>query len=86
MVVLNVVAPKNDWTADFEEPIPKAHYVKLISGSLFNSWHNSERVATMLFKNSGECIVSLSEGCYTVESIARELTASFNMRIRLKWK
>jgi len=50
MVVLNVVAPKNDWTADFEEPIPKAHYVKLISGSLFNSWHNSERVGTMLLK------------------------------------
>ena len=41
---------KNDWTAYFEEPIPKAHYVKLISGSLFNSWHNSERVGTMLLK------------------------------------
>ena len=38
MVVLTIVTEKNGETIYFEDPIPKVHFTKLISCSLFNSW------------------------------------------------
>ena len=43
MVVLTIVAQKNGETVYFDEPIPQAHFMKLISCSLYNSWHNLKR-------------------------------------------
>jgi len=87
MVVLNVLAPKNDWMVYFEEPIPKAHSIKLISCCLVNSWHNLERVGQISFKDSGEVLASLPQRPYIVESLAKELTASLKIiRTRLNWK
>jgi len=38
MVVLTIVTKKNGGTIYFEDPIPKVHFMKLISCSLYNSW------------------------------------------------
>jgi len=43
MVVLTIVTQENSKTIYFEEPIPKVHFMKLISCSLFNSWDNLKR-------------------------------------------
>jgi len=77
MVVLTIVAQKNGETVYFEEPIPKVHFMKLLSCSLYNSWHNLERVGQISLKESDELIASLPQGHYTVESLAKELTTSF---------
>jgi len=61
----------------FEEPLLKVHFVRLLSCSLYNSWHNLERVGQISFKNSGKVLASLPRGRYTVESLAKELTESF---------
>ena len=38
MVVLTIVTQKNGETIFFDEPIPKVHFIKLLSCSLYNSW------------------------------------------------
>ena len=40
MVVLTIVAQNNGETVYFEEPLPKVHFIRLLSCSLYNSWHN----------------------------------------------
>ena len=44
MVVITIVAQKNGETVYFDEPIPQAHFTRLVSRSLYNSWHNLNRV------------------------------------------
>jgi hypothetical protein len=77
MVLLTIVAQKNGETIYFEDPIPEANYVRLLSCSFYNSWHNLRTVGRMFLKQTGDVIVSLPEGHYNVESIAKELKASF---------
>ena len=48
MVVLTIVMQKNGETVYFDEPIPKAHFMKLISCSLYNSWHTLKREGSAL--------------------------------------
>jgi len=77
MVVLTLVAQKNGETIYFEDPIPEASYARLLSCSFYNSWHNLRTVGRMFLKQTGEVILSLPEGHYNVESIEKELKASF---------
>ena len=39
MVVLTLVAQKNGGTIFLDQAIPQVHFMKLISCSLYNSWH-----------------------------------------------
>ena len=73
MVVVMLVTTKNGQSFYFDEYLPQANYVRLLSCSIFNSWHNLDCVGKIYF----DIIVSLPEGHYTIESIAKELTASF---------
>jgi len=77
MVVLTIVVQNNGETVYFEELLPKVHFIRLLSCSLYNSWHNLERVGQIYFKESGGVLASLPQGHYTVESLAKELTESF---------
>ena len=77
MVVLTIVTQKNGETVYFDDPIPEANYVRLLSCSFYNSWHNLRTVGRMFLKETGDVIVSLPEGHYNVESIAKELKSSF---------
>ena len=38
MVVLTIVTQKNGDTVYFDSPLPKVHFMKLLSCSLYNSW------------------------------------------------
>jgi len=62
MVVVTIVAQKNGETIYFDDTIPEANYVRLMSCSFYNLWHNLGRVGTMFLKDTGETIVSLPEG------------------------
>ena len=83
MVVLTMVGKNNGETVYFEEPLPKVHFIRLISCSLYNSWHNLERVGQISFKNSGQVLASLPQGYYIVESLAKELTESFKNEAKI---
>ena len=82
MVVLTIVTQKNGETVFFDEPLPKVHFIKLVSCSLYNSWHNLTRAGQMSFKTSGKVLASIPEGHYTFESIAKELKTSIESFIK----
>ena len=77
MVVLTVVLQKNGETVYFDEPIPQVHFMRLVSCSLYNSWHNLKAVGTLTNRQTGEPVTSVPEGNYTVMSLAKELMESF---------
>ena len=77
MVVLTIVTQKNRETVYFDEPIPQVHYMRLLSCSLYNSWHNLKTVGLLTIKQTGEPVSSIPEGNYTVMSLAKELIESF---------
>ena len=87
MVVLTIVAQKNGETVHFDEPIPQVHYMKLVSCSLYNSWHNLKRVGTMFYNkptgpNSMRQIIfaQISQGQYHLVSLVKELKSSIDER------
>ena len=77
MVVLTIVAQKNGETVYFDEPIPQVHFMRLVSCSLYNSWHNLKTVGLLTVKQTKEPVASIPEGNYTVTSLAKELMESF---------
>ena len=76
MVVLTIVAQKNGETVYFDEPIPQVHFMRLVSCSLYNSWHNLKTVGLLTVRQTGEPVASIPEGNYTVMSLAKELMES----------
>ena len=76
MVVLTIVTQKNGETVFFDEPIPQVHFMKLITCSLYNSWHNLKSVGQIHFKEDREVLASIPQGHYTSQSLAEELTES----------
>jgi len=81
MIVVTIVAQKNGETIYFDEPIPKVHFIKLISCSLFNSWYTlkNEGSAALGDPNKDESlsIAKLPQGHYTLESMAKEINGLF---------
>ena len=82
MVVLTIVTQKNGETVFFDEPFPKVHFMRLISCSLYNSWHNLTRAGQMSFKTSGKVLASIPAGHYTFESTTKELKTSIESFIK----
>jgi len=78
MVFLTIFTKKNGEEIHFEDPLSDANYVRLLSCSFYNSWHNLSSVGTILFKDTGTVIASLPEGYYNLGSIAKELKSSFD--------
>ena len=76
MVVLTLVAQTNGQTFYFDEPIPKVHFMKLLSCSLYNSWHNLKSAGQIYFSKDREVLASIPQGHYTFQSLAEELTKS----------
>jgi len=75
MVVLTIVAKNNGETVYFEEPILKVHFMKLLSCSLYNSWHNIEKEGSAALGNpdnaQGLSVAKIPPGHYTLESLAK---------------
>ena len=76
MVVLTLVTKKNGETIFLDQAIPQVHFMKLISCSLYNSWHNLKSVEQIHFKEDREVLASIPQGHYTYQSLAEELTQS----------
>ena len=76
MVVLTLVLQNNGETIFLDQAIPQVHFMKLISCSLYNSWHNLKSVGQIQFKENREVLASIPQGYYTYQSLAEELTRS----------
>ena len=76
MVVLTIVAQKNGETIYFDPPIPQVHYMKLVSCSLYNSWHNLTRVGVIAVDRSSVRIATIPQGHYNLFSLVKELKSS----------
>ena len=73
MVVLTIVTQRNESTVYFDSPIPKVHFMKLLSCSLFNSWAalDDRRL------NPSGAVSKLAAGHYDLDSLAKEITNLF---------
>ena len=79
MVVLTLVLQNNGETIFFDQALPQVHFMKLISCSLYNSWHNLKTVGQIQFKEDREVLASILQGHYTYRSLAEELTQSLKI-------
>ena len=90
MVVLTIVTQENGETIYFEDPIPKVHFMKLISCSLFNSWDTlkKEGSATLGDKDKDKAlsISKLLPGHYSLERIGKRNRRSVSANITISWK
>jgi len=78
MVVLTIVAKNNGETVYFEEPIPRVHFIRLLSCSLYHSWHNLKRFTELGAKDASATNVSkILLVHYTLESLGKEIGGLF---------
>lgn len=91
MVVFSVVAPKNGSTVHLDEPIPKPNYVRLISCSVYSSWHNLKQNGLIDLKNKylddklEDKKVSFTPGHYTLKNLAKDIENVFtNSSVKIK--
>ena len=80
MVVLTIVTQKNGDTIYFDMPIPKVHFMKLLSCSLYNSWDTINGGSAALDDrkvNPSGKVSKLAAGHYDLDSLAKEITNLF---------
>jgi len=81
MVVLTIVTQQNGGTIYFEKPIPKVHFMKLVSSSLYNSWDTLKKEGSASLGDKNKDIpLSVSKllpGHYNLESMAKEIKGLF---------
>ena len=70
MVLLTVVTTSNPHTLYFDHPIEKPNYIRLLSASLYNSWHNLKEEAVIHADTPNTTLdAKLLPGHYTVDAI-----------------
>ena len=75
MVLLTIVAPSNPRTLYFDHPIEKPSYIRLLSTSLYNSWHNLKEEAVISTKagsNGTTTKANFLLGHYTIDVLINE--------------
>ena len=73
MVLLTVVTTSNPHTLYFDHPIEKPSYIRLLSTSLYNSWHNLKEEAVIYATDPNITReAKLLPGYYTVDSLVKE--------------
>ena len=75
MVVLTIVTQKNGGTVYFDSPIPKVHFMKLLSCSLYNSWDTINGGSAALDDrrlNPSGAVSKLATGHYDLDSLAKK--------------
>ena len=81
MVVLTIVTQKNGETVYFDEPIPQAHFMKLISCSLYNSWHTLKREGSAVLgdekKDPSVSVTKIPPGHYNLEDVKKVIDGLF---------
>ena len=82
MVVLTIVTQQNGGTISFEKPIPRVHFMKLISCSLYNSWDTLKKEGSASLGDKNKDIAlsvsKLPPGHYNLESMAKEIDGLFD--------
>ena len=81
MVVLTIVTQKNGETVYFDEPIPQVHFMKLISCSLYNSWHTLKREGSAVLgdekKDPSVSVSKIPPGHYNLQAVAKVIDGLF---------
>ena len=73
MVLLTVVTNSNPHTLYFDHPIEKPSYIRLLSASLYNSWHNLKEEAVISVPDPNRTVKrNLLPGYYTVDALVNE--------------
>ena len=89
MVFLTIVTQKNGETFYFDEPIPQLHFIRLVSCSLYNSWHNLNRVKQLNLTQMSETLASILGGHYTLNGLVKELKSNLEQnknKARIKFE
>ena len=83
MVVLTLVLKNNGETIFLDQAIPQVHFMKLISCSLYNSWHTLKKEGALsIVENGKEKSSKVPPGHYTLEVLA-ETIKGFSDKIRV---
>ena len=80
MTVVTIVTQKNGGTVYFDTPIPKVHFMKLLSCSLYNSWDTIKGGSAALDDrrlNPSGAVSKLAAGHYDLDSLAKKITNLF---------
>ena len=79
MVLLTVVTTSNPHTLYFDHPIEKPSYIRLLSASLYNSWHNLKKIGqlTVHDKNGNPRSHLFFPGFYTLETLSYILEKTY---------
>ena len=73
MVLLTVVTTSNPHTLYFDHPIEKPSYLRLLSASLYSSWHTLKEEAVIYANTPNDTLEArLLPGHYTVDSLVKE--------------
>ena len=81
MVVITIVTQKNENTIYFDQPLPKVHFMKLLSCSLYNSWDTLNGGSAGLddrILNPSGAVSKLPAGHYDLESLAKKIPDLFS--------
>ena len=81
MVFVTIVTQKNGGTVYFDMPLPKVHFMKLLSCSLYNSWDTIKGGSAALQDrrlNPGAKVSTLPAGHYDLDSLAKKITNLFS--------
>ena len=72
MVLLTVTTTSNPHTLYFDHPIEKPNYIRLLSTSLYNSWHNLKKIGrlTVYDKDKNPRSHLFFPGFYTLETLS----------------
>ena len=80
MVVLTIVMQKNGETIFFDEPIPKVHFMKLLSCSLYNSWDTLKKESIAILRGVNGKVQKVSKfppGHYNLENLKKVINGLF---------
>ena len=80
MLLLTIVTTSNPHTPYFDHPIEKPSYIRLLSASIYNSWHNFKHRADISYFDpeiKKTTVRSLIQGHYTLDQIAAEIQGAF---------
>ena len=75
MVVLTLLTKTNGQSFTFQEALPKVDFMKVVSCSLYNSWHTLKKhgTVTVPHKDHEADVTSFPTGHYTLESLEKHM-------------
>ena len=75
MVLLTIVTTSNPHTVYFDHDIANPNFIRLLSASIYNSWHNFKKevvISTTAGSNGSKTKVNLLPGHHTTDSLVKE--------------